>query len=101
MTAGARDTGRQVTDAFVQRLLTIPAGACCPVTEADWIDTVVLVAHGGVEVEGLSGSRQQFTRGDLLWLTGLPVRALHNTGTVRAVLVAVSRRRPACGSAAG
>jgi hypothetical protein len=88
MTGGAREF---VRDGFAQRVWTLPPGASRPYAEADWVDAIVLVATGRVEVEGLGGSRQGFERGDLLWLTGLPVRALHNCGEQPAVLVAVSR----------
>jgi hypothetical protein len=78
---------------FAQRVLTLPPGESRPYAEADWVDAIVLVATGQVEVEGIGGTRQSFERGDLLWLTGLPVRALHNRGDQAAVLVAVSRPR--------
>lgn len=79
------------TGGFAQRVLTLPPGQSRPYAPAEWVDAIVLVATGVVEVEGASGSRQSFERGDLLWLTGLPVRALHNTSDRPAVLVAVSR----------
>jgi quercetin dioxygenase-like cupin family protein len=59
---------------------------------AEWSGAIVLVGHGEIELECLSGERRRFRRGDLLWLAGLPLRALHNHGRERAVLVAVSRR---------
>ncbi len=44
-------------------------------------------------VECRAGGRRTFGSGDVLWLTGMGVRALHNDGAETAVLVAVSRRR--------
>jgi quercetin dioxygenase-like cupin family protein len=60
--------------------------------DAEWNDALVIVARGEIELECLSGTRHRFRRGDLLWLTGLPLRALHNPGHDPATLVAVSRR---------
>jgi hypothetical protein len=76
---------------FAQRVLTLPPGTSRRYAEAEWVDAIVLVATGVIEVEGVGGSRQCFERGDLLWLTGLPVQALHNASDRPAVLVAVSR----------
>ncbi len=91
MPDGARPVPRR---GFAQRVLTLPPGESRPYAEADWIDAIVLVATGQVEVEGVGGTRRCFERGDLLWLTGLPVRALHNCGDQPAVLVGVSRPAP-------
>ena len=44
-----------------------------------------------LELRGVSGARSSFGRGDLLYLQGVPLRALHNPGSEPAVLVAVSR----------
>ena len=38
------------------------------------------------------GSRLRLERGTVLWLVGLPLRALHNGGVEAALLLAVSRR---------
>ena len=59
---------------------------------AEWIDAIVLVTSGEIELEALSGARRRFACGDLLWLTGLPLRALHNPGQNSALLLAVTRR---------
>jgi quercetin dioxygenase-like cupin family protein len=58
---------------------------------AEWGDALVLVRRGEIELECLSGTRHRFGRGDLLWLAGLPLRALHNPGPEPALLVAVAR----------
>lgn len=62
--------------------------------DADWRDALVLVEQGAVELEGVSGARERFAAGDLLWLAGVPLRALHNPHAEPAVLVAISRRYP-------
>jgi hypothetical protein len=61
--------------------------------EADWRDAIVVVEAGAIDLECLGGSRRRFLRGDMLWLSGLTLRALHNPGPEPAVLAAVSRRR--------
>jgi quercetin dioxygenase-like cupin family protein len=60
--------------------------------ESEWRDAIVSVTRGEVELECLSGCRHRLERGDVLWLEGLPLRALHNSGSEPALLVAVSRR---------
>jgi hypothetical protein len=59
---------------------------------AEWSDAIVVVEGGEIELECLGGTRRRFKRGDLLWLSGLPLRALHNPGSEPALLLAVSRR---------
>jgi hypothetical protein len=58
---------------------------------AEWSDALVLVRRGEIELECLNGTRHRFGCGDLLWLTGLPLRALHNPGPEPVLLVAVAR----------
>jgi hypothetical protein len=59
--------------------------------QADWRDAIVVVERGALELECRGGSRRRFVRGDLLWLDGLPLRALHNPGRAPAVLTVVAR----------
>jgi hypothetical protein len=65
---------------------------------AEWNDALVIVTAGVIELEGLSGRRWRFPCGAILWLTDLPVRALHNPGDKTAVLTTVSRRPMNCPS---
>jgi hypothetical protein len=81
------------TRGFDLREIAIEPGCARPYVEAEWIDALVVVARGEVELEGLCGSRRPFARGDVLWLVGLPLRALHNHGAEPVVLHAISRRR--------
>lgn len=60
---------------------------------SEWRDAIVLVRRGRVDVACLDGTVLRFGEGDLLWLAGLPVRALNNPGEVEAVLVGIRRRR--------
>src|SRR5262249_45603888 len=67
--------------------VTIPPGGSWSYDEADWRDAVVLVVRGTVELEGASGRRRAFGAGAVLWLAGIPLRALRNPGDAPAVLV--------------
>jgi quercetin dioxygenase-like cupin family protein len=83
---------RRLPASFERREVTIAPGGTRPYDEAEWRDAIVVVEQGEIEVEGRCGTRRWFRRGDVLWLTGLPLRALHNHADVPAVLIAVSRR---------
>ena len=61
--------------------------------EADWHGALVVLARGRIELEGLSGARRTFECGAVLWLVGLPLRALHNHGREPAVMIAFTRLR--------
>ena len=63
-----------------------------PYDPSEWNDALVIVTAGVIELEGLSGRRWRFPCGAMLWLTDLPVRALHNPGDEAAVLTAISRQ---------
>ncbi len=84
--------GRPLGPSFQARTVTIAPGGTRPYDEAEWRDALVVVECGAVVVEGDAGGRRSFGTGDVLWLTGMGVRALHNEGQESAVLVAVSRR---------
>jgi hypothetical protein len=76
---------------FERRMVRIPAGCDRAYDESEWEDELVIVVCGAVELVGLSGRRWPFGRGAILWLQGLPLRALHNAGEETAVLMTVSR----------
>jgi quercetin dioxygenase-like cupin family protein len=78
--------------AFVWRAVAMAPGSERPYDEAEWRDAIVSVALGEIELESSCGRRQRVSTGDVLWLAGLPLRALHNHGAELALLVAVSRR---------
>ena len=73
------------------RVVAVAPGDDRPYDEAEWRDALVLVRSGQIELHGVSGACSSFGRGDLLYLQGVPLRALHNPGAEPAVLVAVSR----------
>src|SRR3954471_17505962 len=76
---------------FERQTVRIDAGCSRPFDTSEWDDALVIVTSGVIELEGLSGRRWRFPRGAMLWLTDLPVRALHNPGEEPAELTAVSR----------
>jgi glyoxylate utilization-related uncharacterized protein len=84
---------RRLPPVYELRVVSLDPGAERPFDEAEWRDALVVVEQGELEVECLGDSRHRFARGDILWLSGLPLRALHSRGRGPAVLVAVSRRR--------
>lgn len=84
--------GRPLGRSFLARVVTVPPGGSRAYDEAEWRGALVVVECGEVVVESSAGGRRSFGPGDVLWLTGLGVRALHNEGAGSAVLVAVTRR---------
>jgi hypothetical protein len=78
--------------AFVLRAVTVAPGSERAYDEREWRDALVVVRRGEIELEWLGGASRRFRRGDLLCLTGLQLRALHNRGGDTVLLVAVSRR---------
>ena len=86
--------GRSLPPAFVLRMVAIAPGGRRRYDSDEWRDALVVVEQGELELECLSGCRHCFPRGGVLWLAGLPLRALHNKGCEPALLAAVSRSRP-------
>jgi hypothetical protein len=84
--------GRPLPAAFALRVVALAPGGARRYVAAEWRDALVVVERGEIEVETVGDGPRRFATGDVLWLSGLPVRALHNPGGVPAVLVAVSRR---------
>ncbi len=73
------------------RLVSIPAGGAKPFVAAEWDDSLVVVEQGSVELECVRGGRRAFATGAVMFLTGLPLRTIHNPGPETALLAAVSR----------
>jgi hypothetical protein len=78
---------------FDVRRVAVAPGCALAYDEADWRGALVVVEQGRIELEGMGGGRRTFERGAVLWLVGLPLRALHNHGPERAVMVAFTRHR--------
>lgn len=75
---------------FDVRIVEVPPGGAC--LWPGWDDALVVVDRGEIELDCAGGTRRRFDRGAVLGLRGLPLRAVCNSGTAPAVLVAVSRR---------
>jgi hypothetical protein len=84
--------GRPLPPSFERRVIVLPPGHTRAYNPAEWGGALVVVEQGQVELESMDGNCRTFVSGDVLWLDGLPLRALHNHGRVAAVLAAVSRR---------
>ena len=84
--------GRPLSPTFELRVVAVAPGDTRAYDEAEWRDALVVVERGEIELECVSGTCRRFDHGDMLYLIGLPLRALHNRGREPAVLVAVSRR---------
>jgi hypothetical protein len=80
--------------AFDRLRLTLGPGAARLTAASDWLDCLVLVEQGTVEVECAGGIRRTFVAGDMLALECLPVRALRNHGPDETRLLAVRRHAP-------
>jgi hypothetical protein len=75
------------------RIVTIPPGSSRSYDPAEWDDALVIIELGAMEMEGISGACRQFAIGSVLWLSGLPLRALHNRGTDLLILALILRIR--------
>jgi hypothetical protein len=80
------------TPGFHIRAVTIGPGGERAYDGGEWCDALVIVRYGQVELECVTGGRPRLAAGAVLWLAGLPLRALHNPGREPTVLVAISRR---------
>jgi glyoxylate utilization-related uncharacterized protein len=78
---------------FELRSVEVESGGTRIYHEGEWRDAVVVLVRGEIELEFLGGDRHSLDRGSVLWFAGLPLRALRNTGSAPALLVAVSRMR--------
>lgn len=83
---------KRVPPAFELRFVRMDPGCRRPYDPAEWADALVVVEEGQLELECLQGGRRCFRRGDVVWLARLPLRALHNPGSLPLLLSAVSRR---------
>jgi hypothetical protein len=83
--------GKRVPAAFEARRIILAAGEERAYEEADWRDAIVAVQHGTVHLVTDRGASARFVQGDILCLSGLAVRVLHNRSAEPAVLLAVSR----------
>jgi quercetin dioxygenase-like cupin family protein len=83
--------GKPVPAGFDLQVITIEPGAQRPFVKTDWCDALVVVEQGQVALEAESGTSWHFVPGDIVFLSGLALRALHNHGDEPVVLSAVRR----------
>ncbi len=76
---------------FDRRIVILPAGATRPYDDDEWRDAIVVVEQGAVELRCHAGGNRSFRAGDVLWMVGLSLVALHNPGPDELVLVAIRR----------
>jgi hypothetical protein len=84
---------RPLPSLFHLRVVVLQPGCSEPYDSAEWLGALVVLERGALEIECTKGRRRALSAGAVFWLAGLPLRALHNPGTVPAVLSAVSRAR--------
>lgn len=77
--------------AFTVHAVCVPPGATRAYRKEDWRDSLVLVVAGDIDLVGLSGTTHTCRAGDLIWLDGLPLRLLRNSGSAAVLLVAFAR----------
>ena len=81
-----------VRDGFRRSTIRIEPGERHPYRPADWIDCLVVIESGEVELVATSGVRHTCRAGATLWLVGLSLRCLANRGHTPAVITTVRRR---------
>lgn len=84
--------GARCPQAFRLRTLTLRPDDAIGYRRADWVDTLVVVERGELEIECLSGARARFREGSILVFDGLALRRLRNPGSESLVLSAMNRR---------
>jgi hypothetical protein len=84
--------GRPLPSAFELLAITLGPGRERAFEAIEWRDAIVVVERGEIELESLRGSRERFDRGAVTCLSGVPLRALRNSGRELAVLSVVRRR---------
>ncbi len=68
-------------DAFSRRRLSVAPGGERVAGAAGWPDALVVVERGEVELVCRGGTHARFARGDIVWLSGLGLRAAAQPGT--------------------
>ncbi len=78
---------------FRSRTIRIEPGDARPFDESEWHDSLVIVRSGELDLEAAGGGRLTCVGGDILWLSGLPLLRLVNSGDEPVVITTVRRRR--------
>jgi hypothetical protein len=74
------------------RLFAIAPGNTRAYDPAEWLNALVVVERGAIELVELCGRRWRFDRGAILYLADLPVRALCSVGSEVALLSCLTRK---------
>ncbi len=97
MTAGGGDpldlAGRAWPN-IAARTVVVPGCSSLDYEERGWVGALVIVQSGELELETVGGARRSFGPGDILYLTGLRLRALSNRRGVDVVLQVIFRKDP-------
>lgn len=84
--------GRRLPGWLDVQLSIIACGEARTFVDAEWRGALVVVERGVLELECTAFQRRHFEEGAVLWLDGLPLRALRNGGDEPTLLSAVRRR---------
>ena len=76
---------------FDRRVVRIPVGEERSYDSDEWADSLVVVMRGRVELVGRCGGTVRLQRGDVTWLTELPLVLLRNAGDEPVELTSVRR----------
>jgi hypothetical protein len=85
---------RRVGAPFEVRWVTIEPGSERTCDGAEWLDALVVLELGSIELECPSGISRSFEAGGVLCLSRLSRGTLRNRGPDLVILAVVSRRRP-------
>ena len=85
--------GRCRSDRIEVSIRMLDVGAESVYHPDEWQDSIIEIEAGAVEIETCDGESVEFRAGDVFWLAGFHVRALHNRGDTPAILVTATRRR--------
>jgi len=77
---------------FRRTTVRIDPGDCRPYRPSEWVDCLVVIEAGEVDLQATSGVRHTCHAGDVLWFTGLSLRCLINRGDTPVVITTVRRR---------
>ena len=77
---------------FARRVVVLEPRIRKPYRRSEWLDAIVLVDSGIIQLEMIGQPRRCFRRGDVMWLGGLGLSAIYNPGPEVAILIAVWRR---------
>ena len=78
---------------FERRVVKVAPGSERAFDRSEWLDAIVVVECGEIELVSLHDARAGFAAGDVLYLCGLPLRALRNRGREPVMLSVISRHR--------